>query len=141
MAMAVASKVFEIIATDDFLTSVREKGDKLKRLLLGLCERYPEVISGVRGEGLMVGVECVVPNTEIVALLREQHLLVGKAGGNMIRLLPPLTVSEQEIDRAILSMEECFLKAAKGEINLQQSLTATTPQIQPNSQRSSGALK
>ncbi|MCE2028318.1 aspartate aminotransferase family protein [Sessilibacter corallicola] len=129
LAMAVANKVLDIVLAEDFLPSVIEKSEKFKRLLDSLCARYPTVVANVYGEGLMLGVECVLPNTEILSLLRDGNLLVGKAGGNMIRLLPPLTVSEEEIDRAVLIMEECFKKASDGEQHLQESLSTANSQF------------
>ncbi len=59
--------------------------------------RIPGVIAEVRGEGLMLGLELTRPNTDFVAAARKHHLLVIAAGDNVVRLLPPLTISEAEI--------------------------------------------
>jgi len=112
LAMAVANKVMELLLADGLLQSVTEKGDKCRRLLESLCERYPNVLKRVDGKGLMLGVECVLPNTELLVKLRERGLLVGKAGGNMLRLLPPLNVSDEHIDKAIATIEEVVAEAA-----------------------------
>lgn len=115
LAMAVASKVIELTTTPEFLAEVTRKGEKLTCLLESLCQRYPNVVSRVDGRGLMLGVECVVPNTEVLSLLREHRLLVGKAGKNMIRLLPALIVTDKHIAKAVAIMEECFQKLSDDE--------------------------
>jgi acetylornithine/N-succinyldiaminopimelate aminotransferase len=51
----------------------------------------------VRGSGLMLGLKCAMPNTKVNAALRDAHLLAVPAGDNVIRLLPPLTVTDDEI--------------------------------------------
>ena len=82
-------------------------------MLADLCQQYPQVLKSVRGAGLMIGVECVTPNTELLAKVRELGLLVGKAGGNMIRLLPPINVSEAHIERAVGIIEQAVVATQK----------------------------
>ena len=62
---------------------------------------FADIIEGVRGEGLMLGIKCKVPNTDLVAAARSEHLLVVGAGDNTIRLLPPLNIGDQEVEEAI----------------------------------------
>ena len=63
------------------------------------------MLAEVRGEGLLIGVKAVVPSADLVAALREQHLLTVGAGDNVVRLLPPLIVSEAEIEEAVQRLE------------------------------------
>jgi acetylornithine/N-succinyldiaminopimelate aminotransferase len=76
------------------------------------------VIDEVRGEGLLIGLHVVQPNTEVIAALRETGMLVLPAGENVVRLLPPLNVTEAEIDIAIGLIETALArveaKAAAG---------------------------
>jgi acetylornithine/N-succinyldiaminopimelate aminotransferase len=62
---------------------------------------YPSVLSKVTGMGLMIGVKCEVPNVELMKELRDNKLLVGRSGDNMIRLLPPLNVSDKHVELAL----------------------------------------
>ena len=70
-----------------------------------MTKKYPQSISSVHGLGLMLGVKCVEENTKLLLKLREHGLLAGKSGDNMIRLLPPLNVSQAELERALTIIE------------------------------------
>lgn len=115
LAMAVASKVIEMTLAPGFLQSVIDKGERAERLLKSVCARYPKAFKRVDGKGLMLGIECVLPNTELLAELRNRGLLVGKSGSNMLRLLPPLNVSQGHIDQAIAMVEEVAQDMANAE--------------------------
>ena len=84
-------------------------------------DRHPAIIADIRGEGLMMGLRLHVPNTDLVAAARVEHLLTIPAGDNVVRLLPPLIVSDAEIgdavqrlDRACLRLEAALPQANKG---------------------------
>ena len=70
-----------------------------------MVDRHPDVLSEVRGEGLLIGVKAVVPSGDLVAALRDQKLLTVGAGDNVVRLLPPLIVTEAEIDEGVQRLE------------------------------------
>jgi acetylornithine/N-succinyldiaminopimelate aminotransferase len=101
LAVAVANKVLDLILEPKLLPSVRAKGEHLRSQLTAICAEYPEVFKEVTGRGLMVGLVCGPANTEVLASLRSHGILVGKAGGNMIRLLPPMNISQAHLDKAI----------------------------------------
>ncbi len=105
LAMAVASAVLDIIAEPAFLASVTRKGEHLAAGLDGLVARHRHVFESRRGVGLMQGLRCSAPQDEVVDRLRAAGLLVVPAQDRVIRLLPPLIVSEQEIDEALLILE------------------------------------
>ena len=63
------------------------------------------MLAEVRGEGLLIGVKAVVPSADLVTALREQHLLTVGAGENVVRLLPPLIVTEAEIEEGVQRLE------------------------------------
>ncbi|MGB8275494.1 MAG: aspartate aminotransferase family protein [Alphaproteobacteria bacterium] len=96
LAMAVANAVLDVMLADGFLENVRRTGALLKRELQRIAAQYPQIIQGVRGVGLMLGLECVVPNAVLQARLREAGLLTAGAGNNVIRVLPPLVIGEQQ---------------------------------------------
>jgi acetylornithine/N-succinyldiaminopimelate aminotransferase len=97
LAMAVGNAVLDVVLEPGFLEAVRHKALLFKQGLAAVADEFPEVIEGVRGSGLMLGLKCAMPNAKVNAALRDAHLLAVPAGDNVIRLLPPLTVSEDEI--------------------------------------------
>ncbi|MFZ0694080.1 MAG: aspartate aminotransferase family protein [Alphaproteobacteria bacterium] len=105
LAMAVANAVLDVMLEDGFLDRVVTTGKALQTRLQQIAARFPKVIAKVRGLGLMIGIECAVPNTELQAKLREKGLLTAVAGGNVIRILPPLIVGEAEVREACAIIE------------------------------------
>jgi acetylornithine/N-succinyldiaminopimelate aminotransferase len=73
----------------------------LRERLDAVVVRYPKIFAERRGRGLLTGVKCVVPNTEMVDRLRGAGLLSVGAGDNVVRLLPPLIIEERHIDEAM----------------------------------------
>ncbi len=108
LAMAVGNAVLDIVLADGFLESIATKGSALSQGLASLADRHPSKVEQVRGVGLMQGLKCKVPNTAVVAALREHHLLTVAAGDNVVRLLPPLTVTSEEISLAVGKMDAAF---------------------------------
>ena len=100
LAMAVGNAVLDVVLEPGFLDHVAQMGLKLKQRLAGLKDEHDTVIEEVRGEGLMLGLKCKVPNQDMVRALRDQRLLTVVAGDNVVRLLPPLIVGDEEIDLA-----------------------------------------
>jgi acetylornithine/N-succinyldiaminopimelate aminotransferase len=101
LAMAVADAVLDVMLAPGFLEGVDRMAGLLRRRLETLVGRYPGLFAEVRGRGLLTGVKCVVPNTEMVERLRNNGLLVAGAGENVVRLLPPLIVNEGHIEEAM----------------------------------------
>jgi acetylornithine/N-succinyldiaminopimelate aminotransferase len=95
--MAVGNAVLDVVLGDGFLDEVSHKSLLMKQALAAVADEFPDVIDDIRGTGLMLGLKCVAPNTKVAAALRDQHLLSVPAGDNVVRLLPPLIVSEDEI--------------------------------------------
>jgi acetylornithine/N-succinyldiaminopimelate aminotransferase len=101
LAMAVGNAVLDVILEPGFLESVERKGLLLKQRLAELKDRHPNVIAEVRGQGLIMGLRTVVPNTDFVSAARDQKLIVIGAGDNVVRLLPPLIITEADLGEAI----------------------------------------
>ena len=97
LGCAVGAKVMEIVAEPDFLAEVARKGAAMEEQLSALVAAHPAVFTGVRGKGLMRGLACKVTNTDVVAAARDAELLVVPAADNVVRLLPPLIISDDEI--------------------------------------------
>ena len=106
LAMAVANAVLDVILGEGFLDQVAQRGLRLKQSLAALKDRHPTVIEEIRGEGLMLGLKLHTPNTEFVASARDAGLLVVGAGDNVVRLLPPLIIGEEEIAEAIERLDQ-----------------------------------
>src|SRR5581483_943365 len=105
LAMAVGNAVLDIVLEPGFLEQVRRVSDYFRDRLAGLVERYPTVFDELRGKGLLSGLRCAVPNTEVVDRLRAEGLLTVGAGENVIRLLPPLIAEEAQIDEGIAILD------------------------------------
>jgi acetylornithine/N-succinyldiaminopimelate aminotransferase len=117
LAMAVGNAVLDVMLEPGFLDHVASMGLRLKQRLAAIRDEHPTVIEEVRGQGLMLGLKCKLPNQDLLLALREQHLLTVQAGDNVLRLLPPLIVTEAEIDAACAKIEAAcaaLLKARAG---------------------------
>jgi acetylornithine/N-succinyldiaminopimelate aminotransferase len=101
LACAVGNAVMEIVADPAFLDGVRARAGALRQKLEGLVGAHPDVFEAVRGSGLMLGLKCKVPNTDMVAAGYGEQVITVPAGDNVIRLLPPLTISDEEIAEAV----------------------------------------
>ncbi|CAN5166255.1 aspartate aminotransferase family protein [soil metagenome] len=108
LAMAVGKAVVDIIAEPAFLEAVRRKGLYLKQRLASVVDSHPDVVAEIRGEGLLIGVRCLKPVADVVAALRDNGMLAVAAGDNVVRLVPPLIVSEAEIDEAMLRLDKAL---------------------------------
>jgi acetylornithine/N-succinyldiaminopimelate aminotransferase len=105
LAMAVGNAVLDVVLGEGFLDRVEQLGLLLKQRLAALQDRHPGVIQEVRGEGLMLGLKLAVPNTEFAAAARDAHLLVIPAGDNVVRLLPPLVITDADVAEAVTRLD------------------------------------
>ena len=105
MAMAVSNAVLDIVLEDGFLEQVRATGESISGRLSRLAEDYPGVVELFRGQGMMWGIKCKVPNVELANRLIDKGLLVILAADNVVRLLPPLIIDESHLDEAFAIIE------------------------------------
>src|SRR5690606_14743932 len=89
LAMAVGNAVLDVVLEPGFIEDAARRGLILKQGLAAIADTYPDVISEVRGEGLMLGLVCKVPSPELQRALIDQKFLCAPAGANVLRLLPP----------------------------------------------------
>ncbi len=101
LGCAVGCKVLDTIDTPDFLAEVNRKAGLMRQKLEGLVAAHPDVFEGVRGSGLMLGLICKAVNTDVVNAGYAQHVITVPAADNVVRLLPPLTISDDEIAAAL----------------------------------------
>ena len=107
LACAVGAAVMGIVAQDGFLAEVSRKAAQFRQGLEGLVAQHPGVFKGVRGQGLMLGLKCRVPNGDVVKAAYAQHLLTVPAADNVLRLLPALNIPETDIADAIARLHLC----------------------------------
>lgn len=105
LACAVGAKVMEIVGDDAFLAEVNRKAGLFRQRLEGLVATYPDVFETVRGAGLMLGLKCKAANSDVVQAGFAQGLLTVPAADNVVRLLPALNISDEEIGEAIDKLE------------------------------------
>ena len=105
LACAVGGKVMDIVTDPAFLAEVNRKAGLMRQKLEGLVAAHPEIFEAVRGSGLMLGLKCKVPNVDMVKAGYDHEVLTVPAADNVIRLLPPLTISDAEIDTALTRLD------------------------------------
>ena len=110
LACAVGNAVMKAIADDAFLAEVNRKAALLRQKLEGLVAAHPDVFEGVRGSGLMLGLKCKVTNTDVVKAGYDAGVLTVPAGDNVLRLLPALNITDEDISEAVTRLDTTATK-------------------------------
>ena len=97
LAMAIGNAVLDIVLEDGFLEQVERMANQFRQVLAELVDTYPGLLEDARGDGLLIGLKAKVPNTDVITAFRENGLLSVGAGNNVVRLVPPLVINEEEI--------------------------------------------
>ena len=97
--------MLDVVLADGLLDGVLRRSLVLKQKLARLKDEHPSIIEDIRGAGLMMGIKCRTPNADFQAAALEHKLLTIAAGDNVIRLLPPLVVSDEEITEAVNKLD------------------------------------
>jgi acetylornithine/N-succinyldiaminopimelate aminotransferase len=105
LGCAVGCAVMEIVAEPDFLAEVNRKAGLLRQKLEGLVASHPDLFEEVRGSGLMLGLKCKRAPADVVAAGYAHEVITVPAADNVVRLLPPLTITEAEIEEALRRLE------------------------------------
>src|SRR5262249_35288191 len=105
LAIAAGNAVLDEVTKPGFLDNVRKMALLFRQRLAEIKDRHPTVIAEVRGEGLLIGLKSVVPNGEPAHACRAEKLLAVLAGDNVMRLVPPLIVTEAEVAEAITRLD------------------------------------
>jgi acetylornithine/N-succinyldiaminopimelate aminotransferase len=111
LAMAISSVVLDYVLNKDFLKNVISIGEYLRDMLNeNIIKKFPNLVIGLRGKGLMLGIEAKVENQVLINEMMNEKLLTVKASQNVIRLLPPLILEEKHVDEAIKKIDRAFRK-------------------------------
>jgi acetylornithine/N-succinyldiaminopimelate aminotransferase len=110
LACAAANAVLDVMLAPGFLDQVRARGALLRDGLAELARGIPQVFTGVRGVGLMLGLGCAVPNTELQAAGVAEGVLTVAAGENVLRIVPPLVVTESDIESGLARLRLAALR-------------------------------
>jgi len=113
LAMAAGNAALDVITANGFLDRVRKNSLALKQRLAELKDRHASVIAEVRGEGLLIGLRMVPPASEMVDELRNEKMITVAAGDNVVRLLPPLIIGENEIAEAFARIDRACVRLAR----------------------------
>ncbi|HEX5325044.1 MAG TPA: aspartate aminotransferase family protein [Acetobacteraceae bacterium] len=117
LACAAGNAALDVILAPGFLEDVDRKGRKLRAGLEKIAQQYKPVFQDVRGMGLLIGMKCAIPQAEVQAACVAEGLLAITAGDNVLRLAPPLVVTDADIDEALTMLDRaarrCLPSAAK----------------------------
>jgi acetylornithine/N-succinyldiaminopimelate aminotransferase len=112
LAMSAANATLDVMLAPGFLDQVKKVALLFKQRLAEIKDRYPSLIAEVRGEGLLIGLRALIPAGELVDALRAEKMLTVAAGDNVVRVLPPLIVTEQEIAEGVARLDRACAKLA-----------------------------
>ena len=113
LACAVGGAVMDIVATPEFLADVCKRAGFFRQKLEALVALHPDVFEGVRGSGLMLGLKCKALNMDVVNAGYMAGVITVPAADNVVRLLPPLNISEDEMAQALARLEEAANTVSK----------------------------
>jgi acetylornithine/N-succinyldiaminopimelate aminotransferase len=106
LACAVGAEVLHHVADPDFLAEVTRKAGALMQELAGLVDQHPDIFETVRGHGLMLGLKCKVPNTDVLSACYGEEFIAVPAADNVLRLLPALNITDEDITEALNRLDQ-----------------------------------
>ena len=106
LAMSAGNAVMDVMFKKGFLTNVTKNGNHFLKGLKKLKEKYPKIIKEVRGKGLLIGLCLHIDQTKFIQKLMDNKLLTIRAAENVVRLLPPLNVTKQEINLGLKILDK-----------------------------------
>jgi acetylornithine/N-succinyldiaminopimelate aminotransferase len=113
LAMSAVNATLDVMLAPGFFEHVQRVALLFKQRLAEIKDRYPTLVAEVRGEGLLIGLRMLVPAAELVDATRAENMLTVGAGDNVVRLLPPLIVSEQEMAEGVARLDRALARLAR----------------------------
>ena len=114
LAVAAANAVLDVMLEDGIFEHVGRMAGLLTQKLAGIADAHPDVIEEVRGQGLLIGLKCKTTNTDLVDAMRAEGVLTVPAGDNVVRLIPPLVIDEDQVEEAMTALENACAKLDGG---------------------------
>lgn len=111
LTTAAVCKVFEIYEKENIVEHAAKMGEYFCKKLQQLAKKYPAIIKDVRGKGLLLGIEVSCSNADVVKKAMEKGLILISAGSNVVRLVPPLVIKEEHVDKCCGILDEIFAEA------------------------------
>ncbi len=108
LAVSVGDAVMDVVMADGFLEHVRDMALVFRQGLASLQDRFPDLIEDVRGQGLLLGIKAKIPAGQLLGAIRDEKMLAVLAGDNVVRLLPPLTVTAEEAREGLSRIEHAL---------------------------------
>jgi acetylornithine/N-succinyldiaminopimelate aminotransferase len=124
LAMSAVNATLDVMLAPGFFEHVQRVGILLKQRLAEIKDRYPALIAEVRGEGLLVGLRMHIPAAELVDATRAENMLTVGAGDNVVRLLPPLIISEEEMAEGVTRLDRACAQLNRARSRKQAERTA-----------------
>ncbi|WP_427454052.1 aspartate aminotransferase family protein [Litorimonas sp. WD9-15] len=109
MAIAVGNAALDLMEEEEFLDNVVKVSNFLKQQFEGLKDEFPDMIEELRGKGLLMGLQMKVPNVDVKVKALDHNLLVGTAGDNVLRMAPPLIITEDHVREAIDALRKTLI--------------------------------
>ena len=114
LAAAAVTATIGVLKSEGLIERTRELGPQVRDLALDAVTAHcPHLVTEVRGEGLLIGLKALVPTGELVDALRAERMLTVAAGDNVVRLLPPLIISEQELAEGIARLDRACARLSR----------------------------
>lgn len=114
LAMAVGNVVWDIISSEEFLANVRRVSGTLQQGLKSLADSHPDKVEAVTGKGLLTGLRLKADPKSLQGICRDEGLLAGVAGNNVLRLAPPLVVDDDQVRDAISMIDAALTEWTPG---------------------------
>jgi acetylornithine/N-succinyldiaminopimelate aminotransferase len=119
LGMAVGNEAVAMMLEPGFLDHVNQVSNYLRQQLAGLVSAHPDIFEEVRGQGLLLGLKLKAPSGDFINAARAEGLLTVGAGENVVRILPPLNVSEEQVREAMAMLEKAAATLEKQKVAAQ----------------------
>ncbi len=112
LAMAVGNAVLDVVLEPGFLEAVQHKANRLKQELARIKDEHPDVVEEIRGLGLLTGIRVKPPVADVLKACTAEKLLAVTAGENVLRLLPPLNITDAELTEGIARLSRALRRVS-----------------------------
>jgi len=123
LAMAIGNAVLDVVLAPGFIENVARLGLLARQKLAQIKDAHPRIVEEVRGEGLMIGLKLKIAPAEFAAFARNEHLLTIPAGDHVVRILPPLVITDEELGEGVRRLGAACADA-EAEIDAQTKVAA-----------------